>query len=510
MRKLSQISFLLSGISLVSMALVRYILGEWVPFCWLALGFFIFLGGFPFVYDRSLFLSFFRMKTTRKGLSMGTLILSVLALLIIVNVIGARKVQVFDFSSARVNTLSEQSVKLVKGLEGPLKIIFFYQKGVEGNEENRKMFRDLVRRYQDHSDQVFLDFVEVNQRPDLTKEYGVDKGSGIIFLEYQKRRSRIEKIDEQELTSAMVKVIRAEDKIIYTVVGHGERDISDGKEASGASALKELLSGNRYQIKELSFVSTAEVPKDAAALFILGPIREYQDFEVAAIEAYMKAGGNVLFAFESQQKTGLENLLARMGLILDNNYVLGIVNTVLGKGINQGPTVGIQFSKTHEITKSFPKSDFALFRNPTSLKKLSQAQADVSLEEIVSTNENSIAFQNLNFSGEGPTGPFLLGAAVKGKFPQAEKEFQALVFGDADFLSNQLLYQGVNRDLLLNSVASLVKEENLIAITPKEIGVTRLLLTDTNLGLFIFLFAIPFPVALFGASFALWYRRRSA
>lgn len=164
MHRLSKISFLFAALSLVSMALIRYMLGEWVPFCWVALGLFVFFVGFSLILDRKLFVEFFTLKTTKHGMNMGVLILLVLALLIVVNFIAVRKYQTFDFSLAKTNTLSAQSVQLLKSLDADLKILFFYKKGVEGNEENRRLFRDLVKKYQDQTDKVQLDFVEVKDR----------------------------------------------------------------------------------------------------------------------------------------------------------------------------------------------------------------------------------------------------------------------------------------------------------------------------------------------------------
>jgi hypothetical protein len=45
------------------------------------------------------------------------------------------------------------------------------------------------------------------------------KGSGVVFLEYKGKRNRIEKIDEQEITQALIKVTREKNKTIYFTVG---------------------------------------------------------------------------------------------------------------------------------------------------------------------------------------------------------------------------------------------------------------------------------------------------
>ena len=293
MSRLTKISFLFSVLSFVSLVLVRYLLGEWVNFCWVALGLGVFFAGFGVFFDRRLFIEFFKMKTTKHGMNMGVMILLVIALLAIVNFIAIRKYQVWDFSLATTNTISDQSIKLLKSLDSDLKVRFFYQKGVEGNEENRRAFRDLIKKYQDQTERISLEFVDLNERPDLGREYGVDKGSGSAFLEYKGRRNRIDKIDEQDLSSALVKVTREGKKTIYFTTGHGEPSLDEPKEARGQNVLKVLLENNNYKVEAIGTAQNPRIPKDADLVIISGPTQSFQSFEITALEDYLKSGGSL-------------------------------------------------------------------------------------------------------------------------------------------------------------------------------------------------------------------------
>ncbi|MGZ3774763.1 MAG: GldG family protein [Pseudobdellovibrionaceae bacterium] len=512
MSKLGKLAFLFAGISIVSMAIIRSILGDWVPFCWLALGLAVFFSAVGLAKDRQFFKEFFSMKTTKEGLSMGTLILLMLAVLIVVNYLGYKHYKTWDFSTTQTNTLSEQSIKLVKDLHSDLKVFFFYKKGVEGNEENRRQFRELIKKYQDISPKIQLDFVEVNERPDLAKDYGVDKGSGVVFLDYEGHRNRVEKIDEQEFTSALVKVTRKQNKVIYFTVGHGEKDLNEKREGLGLGSLKLMLENNRYTVKELPLIQNPKIPQDADAIVIAGPIQGFQDFEISALENYLKAGGSLLLAIESQNSAGLEKLVNKLGVQLQNNYILNVVETTFGRGLNQGPTVATSFSATNKITKSFAHNEATLFRYPQSLKKTT-APAGVEVDEIVKTAPNAMAFESMQPRGEGPEGSYAIVDEVTGRWPGTDekaKSFSVIVAGDVDFMTNQMLYQNLNRDLVLNSIAALAKEENLISITPKEPQATKLLMTESKFTVFIFLFIIPLPLILLGTSIGLWIRRRNA
>ncbi|MFZ4405287.1 MAG: GldG family protein [Pseudobdellovibrionaceae bacterium] len=509
MSRLGKISLFFSGFSLVAMTVTRYLLGSWVPFCWLALGLFVAFIVLALFVDRKFFKEFFTMKTTKHGMNMGALILLVLAFLVIVNFLAVRNYKTFDFSMAKVNTLSNQSITLLKNLDSELKIRFFYKKGVQGNEENRRLFRDLIKKYQDQSAFVQLDFIEVNERPDLSQEYGVDKGSGIVFLEYKGKRNRIEKIDEQEVTNALVKVTHSKLKTLYFISGHGEKNLEDNQDPSGLNALKLLLENNQYKVLSLALNQNPKIPEDADVVVIAGPTQGFLDFEITALKDYLKKGGSLLLAIE-QNSIGLTDLYNALGIFPKNNYIYNIVDTYMGKGVNQGPTMGSMFSATSPITKSFGRNEIVLFRTPTALEKKSE-NINLTFESLAQTTSNSMAFESLKIAGQGPVGPFTLAYAVNGKISDdSAKPFYAVVIGDSDFFTNSMLYQNLNRDLVLNSVAALAKEENLISVTAKEPQITKMLLTDTNFAIFLFAFILPLPIILLSTGVTLWFKRRSA
>ncbi|UOF02814.1 GldG family protein [Bdellovibrio reynosensis] len=512
MGKLSKISFLFGFISLLSMAITRYLLGDWVPFCWLALGMAVFFFGFGIYKDREFFKEFFTMKTTKEGMSMGVLILLMVAVLAIVNYLGIKHYKSWDFSTSKANSLSEQSIQLVKSLDSELKVFFFYKKGVEGNEENRRQFRELINKYQDVSGKVKLQFVEVNENPDLAKDYGVDKGSGVVFLNYKDRRNRIEKIDEQEFTSAIVKVTREKTKTLYFTVGHGEKDLNDSKEGLGLGSLKLMLENNRYVVKELSLTQTPQIPDDADVILIAGPIRDFQDSELLVLENHLKAGKTLFMAIESQNTARLEKLTEKIGVRFANNYIFNVVDTVMGRGVNQGPAIGSVFSSTNKITRSFARTDVTQFRMPQALIKI-DAPAGITVDELVKTAPTAMAFDSMQIRGDAPEATYTLVDEVTGRWPgtdEKSEEFRAIIVGDVDFMTNQMLYQNLNRDLVLNSIAALAKEENLISITPKETMTTPLMMTETKFAVFLFAFIIPLPILLLGTSIGLWLKRRNA
>lgn len=440
---------------------------------------------------------------------MGVMVLLTLVFLIAANFIAVRKYTTFDFSMAKVNTLSDQSIKLVKELKNDLNVIYFYKNGTEGVDQNRRAFTDLIKKYQDQSDNIKLEFVEINERPDLVEKYNVHQSTQVVVMEYQERQSRIEKIDEQEMTSAIVKVIRTTDKKVYFLTGHAELSLEEAKDGSSISLLKQLLKNSRYTVLEHSFNKSTQVPVDADILFIVGPKMNFLDVEVKALEDYLKRGGSLVIAVASNMKTGLEPLLKKFGVTMQNNYIASLIQNPLGISVDPRFARGSIFSTTHQITKPFGGNQSTVFRLPTALLKTDPAPSGITINDLVKTNENSMGFADTKFNKAGEKGPFTIGMAINGKYDTSSvAEFNILLFGDASFLNDQYLYQNLNRDLALNSVAFLSKEENLISITPKEVEMTQFNMNETQFVFFIFGFIIPLPLLFFVSSGVLWYRRR--
>lgn len=512
MSKLGKILFFLAGLSLVSFAVVRFLLGGWVPFLWLALGLTVTFIASAFFVDRVFFKEFLTLRTTKKGMSMGAMILMVMVTLSALNFLGARHYKTWDLSLNKVNTLSEQSVKLAQSLKQELRVIYFYQEGAEGVAQNKRLFIELLRKYQDVSPNIKLEFVEVNERPDLAKQFDIARGTQSVVLDYQGRRNTIEKIDEQEMTSALAKVTRESEKKVLVLTGHGEVSLEPSKDGRSLSVLKTLLEGNRYKVESFSFTQSTQVPSDADVLAVIGPKQQFLDFELTALENYLKQGGNLLLGVEAGTSSGLESLLAKLGLKVDKNVVVTVVETPFGRAVDPRFTRGVEFSTTSSITKPFGRSEVTVFRMPQSMSRIETNQKGLEWVELVKTNAQSMGYTDLNFKTEGSKGPFTLAYQVSGSLEGASggKTFQVVVTGDEDLFTNQLLYQNLNRDLALNAISALAKEDNLISISPKEVQSTQLELTDTGFIVFIFSLVIPLPILLYFLSGFFWFRRRNA
>lgn len=510
MSRLAKLMYVFTSIGAITLFVAAVFLRVWMPFMWIIIGLsFIFLL-IAISKDKKLYIEFFSMRTTKKGMSMGLTMLLAIVALISVNILGARKSKSFDFSIAQINSLSEQSIKLIESLDSPLKIIYFYKEGAERVEQNKEQFVNLVSKYKQHSDQVKLEFIELNEQPALAEKYQVKTGTGVVFVEYKDRKSLLEKIQEQELTGAMVKVLREKEKRIYYITGHGERDLENAKDTTGLNFWSNLLTENRYKVIPLNLNENPKLPEDADIVALFAPESALQDFEKVAIYDYLKRGGSLWIAKEQLQGSNLDEILAQLGLQTRGKYIVSLVDTPIGK-IAQSEVKTFSFSKEHAITQPFSARQSISLLMPEGFALNEGARKDWAYQSLITTGELSRAYDRNDFKGDPAlSGPFEVAYSVKGKWDEnATQEFQVLVFGDADMFGNKLLYQpGFNRDLTLNSAAYLAREDKLISISPKEVGRTELSITSAQYALLFLLLFLGLPLTLLITSIVIWYRRK--
>lgn len=493
-----------------------FALRVWMPFMWgvLVPSIVGFLGWI--YYERYILKEFFSLKTTKFGIDMGAIIFLSVLFIAVINFLGARHTKTFDFSINQMNSLSDQSKKIAGSLQADFAVKFFYKYGADQVEANKRVFRDLVKKYQDVNSKIQFEFVEMNERAKLTQEFGASRGSGEAFIEYRGNKNRVENYTEQDFTNAIIKVTRTNKKTIYFLEGHGERSIEDEKDEGSLFGFKQLLEKNSYVVKKLSLVSVPEVPQETDVLVVAAPTQSFQDHEIKAIEAYLKRGGSVLISLEGARiPTGFQRITSNFGVELENFYVFNVFNTPMGQVVNaQSPTVAVIFSPASEITKVFGANQMTVFRQPHALKDYPHSDK-IKVDYIVKTPESSVALKELDSADYiGKPQSYNLVAEVRGNYLDSDKSFSAVISADTDFMTNILLYQNLNRDLALNAVSTLAKDLDLVSISPKETTASKMLLSPPEFNQF-FKFVViglflPLPFVFMVISLVLWYRRRHA
>jgi ABC-type uncharacterized transport system involved in gliding motility auxiliary subunit len=453
----------------------------------------------------------------------------ILGIMILINYLSAKHNVRIDTTASGKYTLSDQTLKVLKSLPDTLKLILFDKLG--SNE--RTQAEDLLNSYKYHSDKLDIQYIDPDQQPLITTKYGVQRYNTLV-LEFSGQTQQLEKISEEKLTNAIIKLTKGESKIIYFLTGHGEADIEDdGK--SGYSMIKQQIFSQNYSTQKLLLMRETQIPADCDLLVVAGPKTAPLKEEFEAIKKYLDMGGNALFMLDPQvankPETGFSEFLAGWGVKVGQDVIID-VNSQLFGGDYFMPVIS-KYAE-HPISRDFNvASFFVLARSITPANKLPD---DVLVQTLASTGgQNNWAESDLNgpyeyTEGKDQLGPVSVAVTVN-NVSQEKKESQAaaehtqdakespvsqaphasgrmVVLGDSDFINNTYLNISGNRDFFLNTINWLAEEEDLISIRPKSDTPRTISLTAGQMRAVFYLSVVLLPVLAAITGTIVWFRRR--
>ena len=459
-------------------------------------------------------------------------VILVLAILVLINYFASKHSYVADLTSAKVHSLSDQSVSVLKGLKTEVSLKCFFSTGNRG----RAVMEDLVGLYAHRSSRVRYEFIEPDKNPGQVKTYGITQ-DGTTIIEAGDKKGRITTTSEEDLTNALIKATRLQAKTIYFLEGHGENSIDDSGQ-TGFSTIKAELEKIGYEVKKLSLALADRFPKDCALLVVPGPQKDLLPNEYETIRSYIGGGGRVVFMVDPETATTLPSFLSGYGFKLENDIVVDTVSRLLGGDYFIPMVSGYE---PHAITDKFSYATF--FPLARSVEVAETKPAGATITALAKTSQNSYAKRDLVLKSEmtlddiafnaakDRKGPINLaavssfktqpappspGGAKPGETPPApaksepaEKEARMAVIGDSDFVKNGYYTMSGNGNFFLNVANWLTEESDLIAIQPKTQAPQTLQMSPVRMSVLklIVLYLMPFGVLALGL--VIWLRRRS-
>ena len=189
-------------------------------------------------------------------------IVLVLAILVLANYFLSRHSYRVDLTAAKVHSLSDQSLSVLKNLKADVSIKGFFRMG----NQSRAAMEDLLKIYAYNSPKIKAEFIDPDKNPGLVKRYDVTQDGTTVF-EAGTQSSRITGVTEEDITNALIKVTRARKKVIYFLEGHGEAPLSESGD-DGYSIAKTELEKLGYEVKKQSLAMAENFPKDCALLVV--------------------------------------------------------------------------------------------------------------------------------------------------------------------------------------------------------------------------------------------------
>lgn len=442
-------------------------------------------------------------------------VLLVISIVGVLNFLGNRYPLKADLTKNKVHTLSDQTVKLVKGLDKPLKATLF------ATAQQKEAHRPLLESYKALNPKFETEFVDPTREPTRTRSAGIKK-DGTLELRYGARDTKVEELTEEKITNSMIKILKDRSSNVCFVTGHGEKSI-EAQDAEGYSAVKQALTAQAYETKSISLVQDlkdGKIPADCDAIAVLGASKAFFPPEIKAINEYLDNGGRAIFALDINLKGGegateLVPVLESWGIKPVWGLIVDPVSRLLG--VDATVPVIANFNKEHAITKEFGGNCFFPFSRP--LEAAVQPPAGLTVKWLAQSTPKSWSVGDPKVLSQGTAsfqagrdkqGPLSVAIASSGKKAgsKATRESRIVAFGSSIFAVNNFIRYGNNLDLFVNSASWVLEDESLISIRSKESETGKIELSNKS-GSAIFLLTVillPALAAITGA--VIWFRRR--
>ena len=459
-------------------------------------------------------------RSARFGINSTASIVFLVGILAFVNYLGAQHVRRVDTTSEKIYSLSDQSLGMVQQVKQDLHIKAFYPGG------DYAPARELLDLFKSRNNKFLYEFIDPDKQPQIAQQYAVTAYGdfqnplsgesyryGTVILEMGEKTERIEKqsepLREEDITNALMKIVKGEKKTVYFTQGHGEKSIEES-ERTGYSNAKAGLEKENYTVKPLNLVQEGKVPDDASVLVMAGPTSEPFPNELDLIDAFLNKGGSALILLDPPPAASLTDFMKKWSIDIGNNFVVDASG--VGRLFGAGPSIPLvtNYSR-HKITENFKVMTF--FPLVRSVTPIDPPVNGVKVEKLLQSNERSWGETNLK-SNEASfdekvdlKGPVSL-AVVATKDQPENKKSRLIVYGDSDFASNATYGLQGNGNLFLNTVSWLASDENFISIRPKSPDDRRITMTEAQGRLVNYVLVLLLPVGIIGAGIRVWVRRR--
>ncbi|MGQ9609760.1 MAG: GldG family protein [bacterium] len=449
-------------------------------------------------------------RMTRYSSNVAIAILLALIIMVLLNFVSARNFRRIDTTENKTFSLSEQTIKVLKNLSKDINITAFYTE----NHYRRRVAHDILNEYAQKTNKIRVTYIDPASKPGIASTYQI-KSDGTVVFELGDRKENVVSYqnEEQDFTSAILKLTSDKQKKIYFLDGHGEKDI-DGYDQEDYSNLKKKIEADNYQVERLILARQTSVPEDCSVLVIAGPKNPLLAQEENAIIEYLNKGGKAIIMVDPYPSPSLSNILNKWGIDIHEDIVLdGFGQTMFGD-----PSVPVTVKYEYHIITNPISRMMTFFPMARSISAKKDKDKNLEVVELVKTSNDSWGETDLESllsrrkvernEGQDHIGPVSIAVAVTKKVKDKEKRV-LVVFGDSDFVSNNYLEQG-NPNLFMNSLNWLTEDEELISIRPKDTEqmamVQKLTGKELRFVTLFSIFAVPIILLIIGGR--VWWKRR--
>jgi ABC-type uncharacterized transport system involved in gliding motility auxiliary subunit len=398
--------------------------------------------------------------------------LAFMGILVLVNVLVyqyARSILPLDLTQDKVYSLTQETRDVLTKLTEPVTVTAFYSQQIPTDQVQK-----LLDQYQHFSaGNLQYRFIDPVQDPVAAQQAQITQ-DGVLVVALGDRQQVVNQAAEQQLTSALLRLTNPNQRVVYILTGHGERDFDNAGQDS-FSLVKQNLENKGYQVKPLALLTSNEVPQDADVVIVAGPQQPLSKDEIDLLASYLAKGGAVVALEDPVLQTDIGEAPDPLVDYLAETWGINLgKDVVIDQNSNQSVFFPIGVSYTdHPITDNlagmysiFPQARSVTVKRASAAytqqilvyTSAANAWGETDLEGI-KTNAELKFDQAIDVSAPVPLG------AIGENF---QNKGRVVVFGDSDFATDPNFSYYANGDLLMNAIDWAAGEESLINLTPKQ------------------------------------------
>lgn len=406
----------------------------------------------------------------------------------------------FDWTRGGRNSLAPATIAVVQKLDQPLTLTVYASARQGNNEPTRALIQQLQRYKKD----IAVEYVDPDAEPGRARAAGVQV-DGEVIATYRDNKENIGQFTEETFANAVARLARAQDRWVVFLSGHGERR-PQGEANHDYGIFVSQLHKRGIKTRHLNLNEGGQIPQNTAVLVIADPQTRLLPGELASLERFLTAGGNLLWLAEPGDLRGLQPIAERLGI----EFVPGtVVDPNSAAVTNQDPSFLIVAKySNHPTVRNL--NAMTLFPTAAAIKTINKDgwRAQVLLDTLPSAwAERGANTRNARLDpGSDTRGPLSVGVALARDLEKREQ--RAIAVGDADFLSNTYLGNGGNLDLGMNLLNWVSSDEAYIDLPSRRAPDAQLTLTQNAQFAIAFGFLIALPLFLLTTGIVIWWRRR--
>ena len=441
-------------------------------------------------------------RTGRYGVNTVIMTAAFIGLVILANYVGFENHFRADTTATNQFSLANRTKDLLDDLNRPINVIAYYPDEIPNIEmlTRRGKVDTMLSEFSKRSNDFNYQFIDPQKEADLARSQGITSyetlavtAVGTDIIDLVQPTDAVYSRLEQDLYTALLVATETQQKKVYFLAGHGERDINRAEE-DGYQQIKDGLQVDNYAVETLFWSPTDEdvsVPDDAALVVIAGPTGELPRAHADALNLFMagrqpdgearREGARLIFLAEPDTHVTFRAFVALWGVVVTDGYIrdlegsqpnaprtlrLGIYNPQAPPQIvaPRGQPLNVAFMPGAAALE--PVIEESTARIPVPIAATTSSAhliSDIERTDPVDDDPQGIYFPAIYVDIAAP-----VGVSAPTERPPDNEIAGMAVFGDSDFISNRNVQRGSSAALFLNTANYLMGDFSLVSIRDRE------------------------------------------